>query len=362
MTILPIFYGIAAGISLYAALNHLLVGLRQRPFNRTHLAFSIMTFLVAGIIVADGAYRLATSLEGIALALQFGITLTAFVLIAFIWFVAEYTGVQPRLFLWIMSLLFLVVGILNWILPAGVLYDEHTGFRVETMPWGESFVMIEGSPNDLQILNVVLFLLVYGYCFVAVARQYRQGDKRRALFLLLGISPIIFGTVFDFLLDFGVVTNFIGLYPISFVGLVLIMSLIMSDEVVRASVLQQKVAENERRMRSLLENVELVVVGLDADGRVNYTNPFYTKITGFTAEEVEGEDYIRELVPARIQVDLHSTFSDLLISDHHRYYQNPILTKDGAETHYFLGQCALTRQRQPSHRYFEYRHRYYRPD
>jgi PAS domain-containing protein len=291
MTFLPVFYGIAAGLCLYASLYHLLVGLRQRPLSRTHLTFSLMTLLVTGIIVADGAYRLATTLDGIALALQIGITLTAFVLIAFIWFVAEYTGLRPRLFLWIISLLFLLVGILNLVLPAGVLYDEYTGFRVETMPWGESFVVIEGTPNDLQILNVTLFLLVYGFCFVAIARQYRRGETRRALFLLLGISPIIFGTIFDFFLDFGVITDFIGLYPISFVGLVLIMSLIMSDEVVRASVLQQEVAENERRMRSLLENIELVVIGLDAEGRVNYTNPFFTRITDFNPEEVLGKDF-----------------------------------------------------------------------
>lgn len=331
MTILPIFYGIAAGLCLYASLYHLLVGLRQRPLNRTHLAFSLMTLLVTGIIVADGAYRLATTLEGIALALQIGITLTAFVLIAFIWFVAEYTGLRPRLFLWIMSLLFLLVGILNFILPAGVLYEEYTGFRVETMPWGESFVVIEGMPNDLQILNISLFLLVYGFCFIAIARQYRRGETRRALFLLLGISPIIFGTIFDFLLDFGVVTNFIGLYPISFVGLVLIMSLIMSDEVVRASVLQQEVAENERRMRSLLENVELVVIGLDAEGRVNYTNPFFTKITGFNPEEVLGKDFSQEFIPARLKMEVQAAFSDILAADTNRYYQNPILTKNGNE-------------------------------
>ncbi len=66
ITVLPIFYGLAAGLSLYAAINHLLVGLRQRPRNQTHLSFSLMTFLVTGMIIFDAGYRLTGTIEGAA--------------------------------------------------------------------------------------------------------------------------------------------------------------------------------------------------------------------------------------------------------------------------------------------------------
>lgn len=331
MTLLPIIYGIAAGICLYASLYHLLVGLRQRPFSHIHLSFSLMTIIITGMILCDAAYRLATTLDAVYWALDIGITLTAFALIVFLWFVSNYTGVRPTLFLWIMTVGLAVMGIVNLILPGGVLYSEITGFQIVSMPWGETFAILEGVPSNLQLINIILFLLTFGFCFFGIFKQYKHKQHRQALFLLLGISPIIFGTVFDFLLDFGIVTNFIGLYPMSYVGLVIIMSLVMSDEVVKGSILQKEVAENERRMRSLLENVEMVVVGLDDEGCVNYTNPFYSKITGFNKEEVFGKDFIREFVPSRKYVELQTTFTDLLVSDRNRYYQNPILTKDGDE-------------------------------
>lgn len=175
ITVLPIFYGLAAGLSLYAALNQLLVGLTQQPRNQTDLSFSLTTFLVAGMIIFDAGYLLATTTEGAAFALDIGISLTDLALVAFLWFVGSYTGFQRRHFLLGMSLLLLFLSVLNLLLPNGVLYAELTGLRTETMPWGERFVIIEGIPSNLQIVNIILFLLTFAYCFVAIIRQYRPG-------------------------------------------------------------------------------------------------------------------------------------------------------------------------------------------
>ncbi len=331
MVLLPIFYGLVAGICLYAAVFHLLVGFRQQPYNQTSIIFSILAFFVTATIILDGFYRLAITVASAQLALDIGISLTAFSLIAFLWFIASYTSIKPKRFLWVMSGFFIFAGILNLILPYGILYAKITDLYYETMPWGELFAVVEGTPNNWQLLNITLFLLTFGYSFFAIYKQYQQGERRKATVLLLGLLPIILGTAFDFLIDFGVITHFIGLYTISYVGLVLIMSLGMSDEVVRNSNLQQEVAESERRMRTLLENVELVVIGLDANGRINYTNPFYSKITGFNADEVLGRDFFGEFIPQNTQIDKAVTFADFLDADTPRHFQNSIATKNSAE-------------------------------
>ena len=109
------------------------------------------------------------------------------------------------------------------------------------------------------------------------------------------------------------------------------MSLVLADEVVKAGVLQREVAESERRWRSMLENVELVVIGLDSQGRVNYTNPFFSRVTGFSAGEVNGRYFFDALIPPHMQAEMWGVFSDFLDADTNRYYQNSIVTKDGAE-------------------------------
>ena len=52
-------------------------------------------------------------------------------------------------------------------------------------------------------------------------------------------------------------------YERAFFGLIIVMSSILADEVVRASVLTQEVVANERRLRSLLQDVQLLVIGID---------------------------------------------------------------------------------------------------
>lgn len=89
--------------------------------------------------------------------------------------------------------------------------------------------------------------------------------------------------------------------------------------------------EAERRWRSLLDNVQLIVVGLDEAGIVNYVNPFYLTLTGYTRSEVIGKNWFANFLPLSIQQSLYSLFADELHHHAHPYYQNPILTKSGEE-------------------------------
>ncbi|MEG3910367.1 PAS domain S-box protein [Microcoleus sp. w2-18bC1] len=91
------------------------------------------------------------------------------------------------------------------------------------------------------------------------------------------------------------------------------------------------IREAERRWRSLLDNVQLIVVGLDIRGNVNYVNPFFLQITGYTHPEVIGKNWFKELLPRSIQQSIKVVFSEVLAQKYHVYYQNPILKKSGEE-------------------------------
>ena len=63
--------------------------------------------------------------------------------------------------------------------------------------------------------------------------------------------------------------------------LIVTMSAYLVSEVVRASVLSRKIAADEKRWRSLMENVSLLAIGLDAQGRISYVNPYFEKVSGY---------------------------------------------------------------------------------
>jgi len=96
------------------------------------------------------------------------------------------------------------------------------------------------------------------------------------------------------------------------------------------------VQQINQRWQSLLDNVRLVVVGLTAEGIVEYVNPFFLEITGYEMAEVIGKDWFYNFVPQIDQENLKQVFIDALLNDVQfknfpSYYQNPIITKAGEE-------------------------------
>ncbi|NEO35249.1 MAG: PAS domain S-box protein [Moorea sp. SIOASIH] len=89
--------------------------------------------------------------------------------------------------------------------------------------------------------------------------------------------------------------------------------------------------ESERRWRSLLEHVRLVVVGLDRQGKVEYVNPFFLELTKYTEAEVLGKDWFENFLPNSQQKSVQQYFQDILDPDFQPHYQHSILTKSKQE-------------------------------
>ncbi len=94
---------------------------------------------------------------------------------------------------------------------------------------------------------------------------------------------------------------------------------------------EAKVQESERRWRSLLENVRLLVVGLNGKGEIEYVNPFFLELTGYTQAEVVGQNWFNTFLPESEKSRIGQLFQENLQQDLHHYYQNTILTKFGEE-------------------------------
>ncbi|MBD2070125.1 PAS domain S-box protein [Leptolyngbya sp. FACHB-671] len=89
--------------------------------------------------------------------------------------------------------------------------------------------------------------------------------------------------------------------------------------------------EADRRWHFLLDNVQLIVVGLDQDGNVEYINPFFLKLTGYTKEEVLGKYWFNHFLPSSQKSTVQICFQEVLEQGFHPHYQNSIVTKLGEE-------------------------------
>lgn len=88
----------------------------------------------------------------------------------------------------------------------------------------------------------------------------------------------------------------------------------------------------EQRWRSLLEEVHLVVIGLDCDGRVNYANPFFLRLTGYSLEEVLQRYWFEVFVHPKDSQHTYGYFRQLINDGALPLrYQNAIVTSTGSE-------------------------------
>src|SRR3989338_3787703 len=89
------------------------------------------------------------------------------------------------------------------------------------------------------------------------------------------------------------------------------------------------IRENERRMRTLLENVKFMAVGLNADGRIEYVNPHFLKLTGYSREELLAKYWFSLFIPEAERYETRIAFKEFLIKESPRRTEAPILTKAG---------------------------------
>jgi hypothetical protein len=224
---------IAAGIGLYAGITHLIIGLSRRPCDWTHVTFALMSISLAGHTLSVLLIHTAGSIPAYVAAFKWGFgPLVLLMMVALIWFVAFYTGVKPHRFLLGMSLWFTVIIVLHISLPNGILFAEVSGLRTITLPWGEQVVVAQATPHPWRPVVDLFLLTMYGFFFYAVVRQYRNGEHGRALLLGLAILVMLAANGFDTLVDTGVI-NSIYINQFAFLGIVIVMSLVLSRDITR---------------------------------------------------------------------------------------------------------------------------------
>jgi PAS domain S-box-containing protein len=106
--------------------------------------------------------------------------------------------------------------------------------------------------------------------------------------------------------------------------------LALKEDVTHRKDAEQALRASEQRLRTLLETVNLIVLGLDANANVEYVNPFFLKVAGYEREEVVGKSWF-QFLPERLRLGIEGVFRELLTQDLHPHYENPILTRQGKE-------------------------------
>jgi PAS domain S-box-containing protein len=309
MSPLTILWSIAGSMCLMLGIVHGTIWLQQ---GRQNLASLLFTFAALGAAASSfmelwGLH--AESVETYALVARYQNICIFTLLLSLIWFVYVYFGTAKRWLaltitgLWILSL------IINFLSPYSLTFSKITGLKRIALPWGEDFAVPIGSTNPWTSVPNFASALILIFAADASVRLWRRGDRRRA--------GIVGGSILFFIIAAGVHTPLVdeGIiktpYMISFAFLAIIfaMGFELIYDVLQASILSSEVKNNERRWRALLDNVQLLVAGIDHQGNYTYINPFFCSTLGYTPEEIR-QRHFTKVIP--------STASESIVEDFQR--------------------------------------------
>ncbi len=104
-------------------------------------------------------------------------------------------------------------------------------------------------------------------------------------------------------------------------------NLVLYDGVKRAA---EELRESDRRFRDLLDNVELISVMLDRDGRITYCNDYFVQLTGWSRAELLNQLWFDCFPPEDERETRLDRYQSLLAGDRSaQHMEREILTRSG---------------------------------
>jgi PAS domain S-box-containing protein len=305
---------------------HLVVAWR-RPGSRLHLWFALAALLAACNAAVEVLTNRAETLEAFNLALKWAILFQGLCWIAFVWFLVHFAGTERRWLAWTVTAGFVLALIVHLGSPYGVLFSEIREVLRLELPWGESYLLPVGGASPWRAVSDLTILFLIVFAVDSGVRLFRGGERRRAWRFTAASAFILASLVHGSLVDFLVVRS-PYLMSFGFLAAVFIMGLGLADDAVRASELSRRVVAQESRWRSLLEEVELLVAGVDRTGRIDYVNPRFCRLTGLEEADLLGRRFL-SLLPAEEREETEANFRRALEGSMEPSVERGLLTRDG---------------------------------
>lgn len=87
--------------------------------------------------------------------------------------------------------------------------------------------------------------------------------------------------------------------------------------------------ESERRLRDMMENVQLITLMLDEHGHVRFCNECLLRLTGWQREEVLERDYFDVFIPEDAREEMRHVYRALTAGSSTGHHVNEIITRSG---------------------------------
>lgn len=104
-----------------------------------------------------------------------------------------------------------------------------------------------------------------------------------------------------------------------------------SEDITEKKLAEQELQDTRLFTDNLIKSANMMIIGIDEEGKVNIFNPAAERVTGYTFEEIKNKDWFETLVPKERFSEVHEEFKRLLAGGIPKTFENRIITKNGDE-------------------------------
>jgi PAS domain S-box-containing protein len=306
---------LTAGVSLATGLINLFIGW-HKDGERIDLVFGIMClcmfifFLIPpiGFILEDKApYPLQIVIKRLFNSAFNGL---------FPWFVILYTGYRKKMIAYIISALI----VLYYVIMVFTKTDSQKPFWV------------------YPVLLALVMNVVFG--FYAGISQIGNGEKKKGQWFIFAMSFFAFFCILTVINQVG--NNYFGrifgtklffpinLFPLSFM---LIMGIRLRENNFEKYRLEKKLRWRDTRWNSLVQNMQLIIVEFDREGKIKFVNPYSIKALGYNSEtDLLNKNWFETCLPKNEAAIVRAIFENVMQDQKEiPFYKSRIISKDGKE-------------------------------
>lgn len=265
---ISLFLYLLTGITIALSAINLLVGF-QKGKNRAYLILGLIGLCVS-VYNISFSYLVTHQNNTLLFQTSFFFFISSFALLP--WFFCSYTGYCKKWLQWLLSLGMAIAFILLISLPKDL------------------------SPSPWNILAHIVLISVIIFGLRASAFQYKYSNKKSALLLSGGLLILSILTMDDIIrvhlphfYPFQIPKYILPLDYFLIIFLIIMAIKLVNDLKTKYS-LEKSLNSQEKRWGNLLEKVNLLVVGIDKNAKIDFVNTFFMETTGFIRDEIIGEN------------------------------------------------------------------------
>jgi PAS domain S-box-containing protein len=220
--------------------------------------------------------------------------------------------------------------ILSFLIPDNLLFGNDEGINLLDLSNSDKIPIIGKGFTWWRAITDMTMLMFAFSTVMLLMKGLKTAHHKKIIVLFSGTGLILLAALFDHFIDFGLIRS-VYLLPFAVFSLYLILNFIPFLYLLEEVAENNKIIMQEIKWQNLVNEADVIVVGLNRMGHVEFINPFFLELTGYQEDEVIGKDWFEFFLPPNVSYTVQGAFIEILNFEFHPHYNNPILTKSKEE-------------------------------